>query len=104
MSVKNVKVNDSERSIDSYFNEIKNMNPLSKKDERKLWKRYREKNDMQARESLINANLKFVPTVAKHFKGCGLPLADIIEEGNLVKFSGQMLATVKKFACYIRNR
>lgn len=83
MSVKNVKVNDSERSIDSYFNEIKNMNPLSKKDERKLWKRYREKNDMQARESLINANLKFVPTVAKHFKGCGLPLADIIEEGNI---------------------
>lgn len=83
MSVKSVKVNDYETSIATYFDEIKNMKPLSKKEERKLWKRFHEKNDMQARESLINANLKFVPTVAKQFKGCGLPFADIVEEGNI---------------------
>jgi RNA polymerase primary sigma factor len=83
MSLKSVKVNDYENSISSYFEEIKNMTPLSKKEERKLWKRFHEKNDMQARETLINANLKFVPTVAKQFKGCGLPFADIVEEGNI---------------------
>ena len=83
MSVKNVKVNDYENSITTYFEEIKNMKPLSKKEEKKLWKRFHEKKDMSARETLINANLKFVPTVAKQFKGCGLPFADIIEEGNI---------------------
>jgi RNA polymerase primary sigma factor len=83
MSVKSIKVNDYENSISSYFEEIKNMKPLSKKEENKLWKRFHEKNDMTARETLINANLKFVPTVAKQFKGCGLPFADIVEEGNI---------------------
>jgi RNA polymerase primary sigma factor len=38
---------------------------------------------MSAREKLISANLKFVPTIAKQFKGYGLPFADIIEEGNI---------------------
>lgn len=83
MSVKSLKVNDYEKSITTYFDEIKNMKPLSKKEEKKLWKRFHEKNDMLARETLINANLKFVPTVAKQFKGCGLPFADIVEEGNI---------------------
>ena len=83
MSVKSVKVNDFENNISTYFEEIKNMKPLTKKEERKLWKRFHETNDMKAREALINANLKFVPTVAKQFKGCGLPFADIVEEGNI---------------------
>ena len=44
---------------------------------------FHQKKNMSAREALIKANLKFVPTVAKQFKGCGLPFADIIEEGNI---------------------
>ena len=83
MSQKNVKVDDFEKSTAAYFTEIKNIEPLSKKEEKKLWKRFREANDMSARETLIKANLKFVPSVAKQFKGCGLPFADIIEEGNI---------------------
>lgn len=83
MSVKNVKVDDFEKSTTMYFDEIKNNKPLTKKEERKLWKRFHEKNDMSAREALIKANLKFVPSIAKQFKGCGLPFADIIEEGNI---------------------
>jgi RNA polymerase primary sigma factor len=83
MSVKSVKVDDFEKSTIMYFDEIKNTKPLSKKEERLLWKNFREHKDMSARERLIKANLKFVPTVAKQFKGCGLPFADIIEEGNI---------------------
>ena len=56
---------------------------LSKKEEKALWDKFRNNNDLSAREKLITANLKFVPTVAKQFKGCGLPFADIIEEGNI---------------------
>lgn len=83
MSVKNVKVDNFEKSTAAYFEEIKNNKSLTKREEKKLWKRFRECNDMSARETLIKANLKFVPTVAKQFKGCGLPFADIIEEGNI---------------------
>jgi RNA polymerase primary sigma factor len=83
MSIKNVKVDDFEKSTTAYFDSIKNTQPLSKREEKLLWKSFRENNDMSARERLIKANLKFVPTVAKQFKGCGLPFADIIEEGNI---------------------
>lgn len=83
MSVKSIKVDDSEKSISTYFNEIKNTKPLTKMEEMKLWERFHKQKDLSAREKLINANLKFVPTVAKQFKGCGLPFADIIEEGNI---------------------
>jgi RNA polymerase primary sigma factor len=83
MSIKSSKVDDFEKSTATYFDEIKKTTPLSKKEERLLWKSFREQNDMSAREKLIKANLKFVPTVAKQFKGCGLAFADIIEEGNV---------------------
>lgn len=83
MSIKNVKVDDFEKSTSAYFNSIKKNKPLSKKEEQTLWERFHKNNDMSARDKLIKANLKFVPTVARNFKGCGLPFADIIEEGNL---------------------
>lgn len=83
MSIKNVKVDDYENSTVAYFDLIKNNKPLTKKEEMGLWERFHLKKDMSAREALIKANLKFVPTIAKQFKGCGLPFADIIEEGNI---------------------
>ena len=83
MSLKNAKVDDFENSTLAYFELIKNTKPLSKKEEMRLWEKFHQKKDMSARETLINANLKFVPSVAKQFKGCGLPFADIVEEGNI---------------------
>lgn len=83
MSVKTVKVDDYEKSTAAYFNLIKKNKPLTKKEEMNLWRNFKENNDLSAREKLIKANLKFVPSVAKQFKGCGLPFADIIEEGNI---------------------
>lgn len=83
MSVKTLKVDDYEKSTAAYFNLIKKNKPLTKKEEMNLWRNFKENNDLSAREKLIKANLKFVPTIAKQFKGCGLPFADIIEEGNI---------------------
>lgn len=83
MSLKNIKVDDYEISTIAYFDLIKNNKPLTKKEEMGLWEEFHQKKNMSAREALIKANLKFVPTVAKQFKGCGLPFADIIEEGNI---------------------
>lgn len=83
MSVKSLKVDDYEKSTAEYFKLIKNNKPLSKSEEKSLWEEFHFHNDFTAREKLIKANLKFVPTIAKQFKGCGLPFADIIEEGNI---------------------
>lgn len=83
MSAKTIKVDDYEKSTAAYFNLIKNNKPLTKNEEKLLWEKYHKHKDLKAREKLINSNLRFVPTIAKQFKGCGLPFADIIEEGNI---------------------
>jgi RNA polymerase primary sigma factor len=83
MSVKSIKVDDYEKSTAAYFKLIKDNKPLTKNEEKILWEKFHKQKDMKAREKLINANLRFVPTIAKQFKGCGLPFADIIEEGNI---------------------
>lgn len=83
MSVKSIKVDDYEKSTAAYFNLIKENKSLTKNEEKLLWEKFHKQKDMKAREKLITANLKFVPTIAKQFKGCGLPFADIIEEGNI---------------------
>lgn len=83
MSLKKLKVDDHEKSTSIYFDIIKDTKPLSKSEEKILWKKFHEQKDLSAREKLIKANLRFVPTIAKKFRGCGLPFADIIEEGNI---------------------
>lgn len=83
MSVKNVKVDNFEESITAYFQEIKDIKPLTIEEERALWKDFRENRNFSARDKVIQANLKFVPSIAKQYKNCGLPFADLISEGNL---------------------
>lgn len=68
--------------IDAYFNTIKDYEPLTKEEESTLAKAARE-GDSVAMDKLITANLKFVVTVAKPYRGYGLPFSDLIAEGNL---------------------
>lgn len=83
MSTKQIKVNDFEKNINSYFNDIKKNKPLSKKEEHGLWNKYLETKDLKIRDKLVKSNLQFVPTIAKQYKGCGMPMADLISEGNI---------------------
>ena len=75
-------VNDFERSSQTYFKEISTFKPLSKDEEFSLWERYRNNNDLVARDKLIKSNLKFVASVARGYQGLGLSYADLIAEGN----------------------
>ena len=74
-----------------YLKEINRIPMISHEEEYELAIRA-QKGDKRAREKLINANLRFVVTVAKKFQGQGLPLEDLIDEGNI-----GLLTALEKF-------
>lgn len=72
---------DGDDSISVYFKDVRKSVILTPKEEVVLAKRIK-KGDKKAIEELVNANLKFVISVAKEYQGQGLSLADLISEGN----------------------
>jgi RNA polymerase primary sigma factor len=65
-----------------YFGEISRI-PLLTRDEEDAIARAAAQGDKAARDKLINSNLRFVVSVAKKYQGHGMPLADLINEGNI---------------------
>lgn len=72
---------DVEDNIGKYFKDVRKSIILTPSEEIKLAKRIKEGDD-KAVELLVNANLKFVISVAKEYQNQGLPLSDLISEGN----------------------
>jgi RNA polymerase primary sigma factor len=70
------------QSIDKYFKEVSDISLISKLDEERLFERIKS-GDMQARNELISANLRFVISISKQYLGRGLSLEDLISEGNI---------------------
>ena len=68
--------------IDQYFHEIENSVGLSAEQEIAIAKQIKQ-GDEDALASLVSANLRFVVSVAKQYQNLGLPLSDLINEGNL---------------------
>ncbi len=79
-------------TFEHYMVQINRFDLLSAADEYDLAIRHLEKNDMEAAHRLICANLRFVVKVANEYRGYGLRLLDLVQEGNI----GLMMA-VKKF-------
>lgn len=69
-------ITDDSEALQAYLNNITHSTPLSLEEEK-------ECADTGDWEKLVNANLKFVVTVAKKFQNKGLPLSDLIAEGNV---------------------
>jgi RNA polymerase primary sigma factor len=65
------------------FNLAKNSVTLSKEEELELVKKIEETQDMQAKQRLIECNLRLVIWVAKKYRGRGLSLLDLIQEGSI---------------------
>jgi len=74
-----------------YLREAGEIPLLSREDEVTLARRIRQ-GDEEARRRFITANLRLVAAIAKRFVGCGLPISDLIQEGNIGLMKG-----VKKF-------
>jgi len=72
---------DSE-SIGKYLQEISKIEMISAEEEVRL-SILIQQGDHTARQRLVNANLRFVVSVAKQFQGQGLSLSDLINEGNI---------------------
>ena len=78
-------------SLSFYLNEISKIPLLTRDQEESLALRAKE-GDVFAKEQLIKANLRFVVAVAKKYRNQGIPLSDLINEGNI-----GLLTAIEKF-------
>ncbi len=85
-------VNLSVGTFDSYLNVVGQMPKLTLEQEYELAVLYRDKGDLEAARKLVMSNLRFVAHVARGYNGYGLPLPDIIQEGNI-----GLMKAVKRF-------
>ncbi|MCF6777109.1 RNA polymerase sigma factor RpoH [Thiotrichales bacterium 19X7-9] len=69
--------------LDRYIQYVNNIPMLSEKEEKELAQRLRSQNDLAAAQRLIMSHLRFVVRIARGFSGYGLPLTDLIQEGNI---------------------
>jgi RNA polymerase sigma-32 factor len=79
-------------SLDSYIQAVNRMPMLSVEEEQELAQRLRLRNDLDAAQRLIMAHLRFVVHIARGYIGYGLPLGDLIQEGNV-----GLMKAVKRF-------
>jgi len=77
--------------IKAYLKDVRKIPLLTAKEEVDLARRIR-KNDKEARNSMIKSNLRLVISIAKRYMNLGVPLSDLIEEGNI-----GLMRSVEKF-------
>jgi RNA polymerase sigma-32 factor len=93
-------------SLDAYLQAIYTIPVLSAEDERALAVRLHSENDLTAARQLIMSHLRFVAHIARGYSGYGLPLADLIQEGNIglmkavKRFDPQVGVRLVSFAVY----
>ncbi len=88
----NLPILSSEGSIALYLQEIKKFPILSAEEEFMLAKRYKEHGDTNAAHKLVTSHLRLVAKIAMGYRGYGLPVTDLISEGNV-----GIMQAVKKF-------
>src|SRR5271170_2840570 len=81
-----------EGNLSRYLQEIRKFPMLKPEEEYMLAKRYQESGELDAAHELITSHLRLVAKIAMGYRGYGLPLGELISEGNV----GMMLA-VKRF-------
>jgi len=79
-------------SLDAYIGAVHQIPVLSVDDEQALARRFRDGEDLDAARELVHSHLRFVVHVARGYNGYGLPLGDLIQEGNI-----GLMKAVKRF-------
>ena len=83
---------ESSDALNYYLAQLRETPLLSKEQEEELFHRLQNSEDVDAARKLVMSHLRFVVHIAKSYKGYGLPLLDIIQEGNV-----GLMQAVKKF-------
>ncbi len=81
-----------EGSLSNYLAEIKKFPMLSPEEEYMLAKRYSERGDLKSAQKLVTSHLRLVAKIAMGYKGYGLPVSELVSEGNI-----GLMQAVKKF-------
>jgi len=79
-------------SLDSYIDRVSQIPVLSKEDEVALAVRFRSEADLDAARHLVLSHLRFVVHIARGYLGYGLPMGDLVQEGNV-----GLMKAVKRF-------
>src|SRR5215207_5133152 len=90
--VMSIPASGGEAGLNRYLSEIKKFPILAPEEEYMLAKRWREHNDTEAAAKLVNSHLRLVAKIAMGYRGYGLPVSELISEGNIGLMQG-----VKKF-------
>jgi RNA polymerase sigma-32 factor len=91
-SVNRLPAPNAAGSLEAYITAVNNIPVLSAEQERDLAVRFREDDDLQAAQAMILPHLRFVVHIARGYSGYGLPLGDLIQEGNI-----GLMKAVKRF-------
>ena len=83
---------DPENNLSRYLQEIRKFPLLEANEEYMLAKRWREDDDLEAAHQLVTSHLRLVAKIAMGYRGYGLPVGDLISEGNV-----GMMQAVKRF-------
>ena len=79
-------------SLDAYLERVSRIAILSREEERTLAERFRKQGDLAAARELVLSHLRFVVHIARGYSGYGLPVGDLIQEGNV-----GLMKAVKRF-------
>src|ERR1700750_2368853 len=79
-------------SLDAYLDRVSRIPVLSRENERELADRFRSEQDLNAARELVLSHLRFVVHIARGYSGYGLPMGDLIQEGNV-----GLMKAVKRF-------
>jgi RNA polymerase sigma-32 factor len=78
--------------FDAYMDKVSRIPVLSREDEAALAIRFRNEGDLDAARQLVLSHLRFVVHIARGYSGYGLPLGDVVQEGNV-----GLMKAVKRF-------
>ena len=79
-------------SFDAYVDRVSRVPVLSREEEQRLARRFRDEDDLDAARALVLSHLRFVVHIARGYSGYGLPVSDLVQEGNV-----GLMKAVKRF-------